>query len=202
MTETIVIGNKEAKVEDIRKQAEERGCPVQKALYYVTEFLSGPMCGKCFPCSMGSYEARLRLQNIANGSGDESDLRVLRRIAKDMGEASMCKKGKDTARFMLDWMGTHEFVAHITGSCPSKQCVAYVEYRVVPGKCTACGLCLDACPHHAIFGQKRKPFHSGYPSFEIRQKKCVKCDACRPVCPEGAIIIADAGPGGNEAAGQ
>jgi ferredoxin len=194
MTETIVIDKKEPKVEDIKKQAEGKSCPVQRALYYVTEFLSGPMCAKCFPCSMGSYEARLRLENIVGGAGSEADLRALRRISTDMIEASMCKKGKDTARFILEWMGTDEFELHIGGSCPSKQCAAYVEYRVLPDKCTACGVCLEACAHHAIFGQTRKPYYNGYPPFEIRQKKCVKCDACRVVCPEGAIIIEDAGP--------
>ncbi|HWR58297.1 MAG TPA: NADH-ubiquinone oxidoreductase-F iron-sulfur binding region domain-containing protein [Thermodesulfovibrionales bacterium] len=195
MTETNLIEKKEAKVEDIRKQAEEKGCPVQMALYYVTEFLAGPMCGKCFPCSMGSYEAKLRLQNIVNGSGTEADLRILRRIATDMNESSMCKKGKDTAKFILDWMNSDVFERHIAGSCPTMQCTSYVEYRVVPERCTRCGVCLEACTYHAIFGQKGKPFLSGYPSFEIRPKKCVKCDACRVACPEGAIIVSDAETG-------
>jgi len=192
MTETLAIHRKELKVEDIRKQAEEKDCLVQKALYYVTEFLSGPMCGKCFPCSMGSYEARLRLQDILSGSGTEAHLSALRRIAVNMSEASLCKKGKDTAQFILDWMNTDIFEQHIAGNCPSMQCVSYIKYVVVPGRCTACGVCVDVCKPHAISGEKKKPFFSGYPAFEIRQKRCVKCDACRTACPEGAIIITGA----------
>jgi ferredoxin len=192
MTETTAIEKKELKVEDIKKNAEEKGCPVQKALYYVTEFLAGPMCGKCFPCSMGSYEARIRLESMVKGAGTETDLGILRRIATDMLEASMCKKGKDTARFILDWMSMDAFALHVGGNCPSMECAACIEYRVVPEKCTACGVCRDACAHNAIFGQRSKPYYNGYPAFEIRQKRCVKCDACRPACPEGAIIITNA----------
>ena len=40
---------KEPKVEDIKAAAEGKGCPVQKALYFVTEFLAGPMCGRAVP---------------------------------------------------------------------------------------------------------------------------------------------------------
>ena len=123
---------KEAKVEDIRKSAEERDCPVEKALYYVTEFLSGPMCGKCFPCSMGCYEAKLRLQNIADGRGNDDDLAALSRIAGNMLEASMCKKGKDSARFIREWLDTDIFKKHVDGICPSGSCVALIEYRICP----------------------------------------------------------------------
>ncbi len=44
MTET-----KEKKTIDIKKEADEIACPVKRAVYFVDEFLKGPMCGKCFP---------------------------------------------------------------------------------------------------------------------------------------------------------
>ncbi|MCL4477149.1 MAG: 4Fe-4S binding protein [Nitrospirae bacterium] len=192
MTEKSATEKRELKVEEIRTLAEGKGCPVQKAFYYMTEFLAGPMCGRCFPCAMGSYEARIRLETIVNGRGREADLWALKRIAGDMLESSMCKKGKDTAKFVLQWMSTDEYDKHIGGICPSMKCPAFIEYRVIPDKCDNCGICLDACKYHAIFGQKKKPFHSGYPPFEIRQKKCVKCDECRKVCPTEAIVIVEA----------
>ena len=96
----------EPKVDDIKAAAEEKGCPVQKAKYYITEFLSGPMCGKCLPCSLGSYEAAVRLDRLVEGRGGEADIAALRRIATEMLDGSMCKKGKDTAKFILDWMDT------------------------------------------------------------------------------------------------
>jgi len=181
----------EPKVDDIKAAAEEKGCPVQKAKYYIVEFLSGPMCGRCLPCSLGSYEANLRLDNLLEGRGSEADVAALRRIASEMLVGSLCKKGKDTAKFMLEWMDTGVYQEHIEGRCPDRKCLAYIEYRIIPEKCTLCGLCKDACKHGAVLGEKRKAYLGGYRPFELRQKKCVKCDECRKVCPEEAIVILD-----------
>lgn len=186
---------KEIKVEDIRSAAEERRCPVQRSLYYMEEFLAGPMCGRCHPCMLGTYEAVVRLKNIIGGQGTEQDLSVLRYIASEMLEGSMCKKGKDSARFMLQWMEGDVFTAHIEGRCPDRECLAFVEYRVIPEKCTMCGLCKDVCRYGAVFGEKAKPFVGGYLPFEIRQKRCTKCDECRKVCPTGAIVIVESKSG-------
>ena len=184
---------KELKVEDIKKEAEGNSCPVQKALFYIEGFLSGPMCGRCFPCEMGSYEARIRLAAIAEGRGTEADAAALKRIAGQMIEVSMCKKGKDTARFLSEWMESPEFFTHVAeGVCQSGQCASYIEYRINPDKCTMCAACKSACKHAAIFGEKKKFWLSGYPDFEIRQKKCTRCGECIKVCPEGAISITTA----------
>lgn len=183
---------RELKVEDIRKLAEEKSCPLQKALYYIGEFYSGPMCGKCFPCSLGSYEAKIKLQKIMDGNGTERDLEILKVIANDMLAGSMCKKGKDTAQFILQWMETGVFDEHINGVCPDMVCHAFIEYRIIPEKCNNCGICIDVCKYSAIFGEKAKPFQSGYLPFEIRQKKCVKCGDCLDVCPTGAIVVVKA----------
>jgi ferredoxin len=183
---------KELKTDDIKKAAEEKGCPVQKALYYVTEFLSGPMCGRCFPCAFGSYEARLRLTNLTAGNGTEDDLSALKRIASNMANASMCKKGKDTAKFILEWIDTDTFAKHTGGICPEKTCAALIEYRIIPEKCDLCGICREACKFGAIHGEKKKPYLSGYLPYKIRQKVCTKCGDCITVCPTGAIILVDA----------
>lgn len=183
---------KELKTEDIKKSAEEKKCPVQKALFYIEGFLDGPMCGKCFPCALGAYEARIRLQNIISGNGVDSDIPALKRIAEIMLESSRCKKGKDTAAFLLEWMKTNVFSAHIEGSCPDKECIPFIEYRVIPEKCILCGLCKDVCNFNAVFGEKKQQFLSGYFPFEIRQKRCVKCGECIKVCPVDAIIVAEA----------
>lgn len=184
------------KVEDIKNDAESsRACPVDQSLYYINEFLSGPMCGKCFPCSLGCYEARIILSHIIEGNGTEEELLNLKRIAGDMLIGSMCKKGKDTARFILEWMETDVFKKHLEGICPDKTCIAFVEYRIIPEKCDLCGICVSACKYGAIHGEKKKPFLSGYHPFEIRQLKCVKCGDCLPVCPTGAIILVDARAG-------
>jgi len=183
---------KEKKLEDIKKEAEQKNCPVQRSLYFVDEFLSGPMCGRCLPCSLGSYEARIRLKKIAGGIATDEDIASVKRIASNMLEASMCKKGKDTARFILDHIDSKDFTGHISGVCPSHECLEYIKYIVVPEKCTMCGICLHACKDNAIKGEKKKTFLSGYQPFEILQKRCTKCGECLKVCPEEAIIIVDA----------
>lgn len=188
MTEQI----KEPKVEDIKTAAEEKSCAVQKALYFVTEFLSGPMCGRCFPCAMGSYEARIRLQTLVDGSGSVADIQALNRIAEDMVTASFCKKGKDTGKFILDWIGTGVYQEHVEGNCPALQCASLIEYRIDTGKCTMCGECKAVCKSFAIHGEIQKAYKSGYLPFEIRQRRCTRCGECIKVCPAGAISLVGA----------
>ncbi|MBI5741162.1 MAG: 4Fe-4S binding protein [Nitrospirae bacterium] len=180
---------KEKKLEDIKKEADEKKCPVQKSLYFVDEFLSGPMCGKCFPCSFGSYEARVRLRRLAGGSGSGEDIAAVKRIASNMSEASMCKKGKDTAKYMLEHVDSREFTDHVSGVCAQRECMDYFKYTVIPDKCNMCGDCLDVCRDNAIIGEKRKSYLSGYSPFEIAQKRCSKCGECMKVCPTGGIVF-------------
>jgi NAD-dependent dihydropyrimidine dehydrogenase PreA subunit len=52
-----------------------------------------------------------------------------------------------------------------------------------------CGICQDVCKDNAIIGEKRKPYLSGYLSFEIVQKRCTKCSECIKVCPYNAIEL-------------
>jgi len=187
-----MVKETEKRLEEIKKEAEERKCPVQRSLYYIREFLAGPMCGRCFPCEMGSYEAEIRLEKIMEGNGSEGDISALRRIGSEMFESSMCKKGKDTARFILEWMETDSFKKHIEGICPDRECLAFIEYRIIPKNCIMCGLCQDVCRYNAVLGDKRMPYKSGYPPYEIRQRRCTKCGDCIKVCPTEAIVIVDA----------
>ena len=181
---------KELKIEEIRAEAESRvKCPVKRGLYYMTAFISGPMCGRCLPCALGSYEAGERLRNLTEGRGRETDIPVLRRIMNEMREGSLCKKGKDTARFVLEWLSTGIYEDHLRGRCPAEECVSLMEYRIIPEKCVMCGMCKEACSYRAIIGETKTPYLSGFPPFEIKEGMCVKCGDCLNVCPYGAIEI-------------
>jgi ferredoxin len=175
------------KMKDVLAKAEEKKCPVQQSLVFIEEFLSEPMCGRCFPCSMGSYEARIRIRKLVDGSGSDEDISAIREIAGTMAVASMCKKGKDTAKFLLENIDSDDFKNHLSGICENRECVEYIKYVIIPEKCTMCGVCQDVCRDNAILGEKIKPFMSGYAPFEIVQKRCTKCGECIKVCPEEAI---------------
>lgn len=181
--------NSNLKVEDIKTSAESKRCEVQKALFYVQNFLDESMCGKCFPCSLGIYEAKIRLQNIMERRGTAKDISALRRIAESMLVSSRCKKGKDSASFILEWMETGFFQEHLNDVCAKRECLAFIEYVIIPSRCTMCGLCQDVCKYYAIYGEKPNPYLSGYLPFEIRQKRCVKCGECVNVCPADAIVV-------------
>lgn len=186
----IVAEVKEKKTEEIRKEAEAgMRCPVNKALYYIEEFLSGPMCGKCFPCEMGSYEMRIRLKNLASGIGTQEDIEAIKKISREMSEVSMCKKGKDTAKFIAEWASGDQFEAHTKGNCPDMECLAFAEFTIIPGKCIMCNRCKEACKYNAILGEKKMPFKGGYLPYEIRQNRCTKCGDCFRVCPVGAVGV-------------
>lgn len=174
-------------MKDVQAKAEEKKCPVQQSLVYISEFLAEPMCGRCFPCSLGSYEAEIRLKKFIAGEATEEDIERLKRISSIMFDASMCKKGKDTAKFLAEKIESGSFSEHLGKDCADNECEALFEYVIIPDKCTLCGLCQDACKDNAIIGEKKKPWLTGYLPFEIAQKRCTRCGECIKVCQDGAI---------------
>lgn len=193
MSEERIEATEDKTLEEIRTEADAKACAVQKVFHFIGQFLSGPMCGKCFPCAFGSYEAKVRTGRLISRSGhvDETDIAILSRIGSLMKDGSRCKKGKDTGRYITDVLtnAEEEFRAHLSGICPRKECGALMEYRINPDLCTLCGKCLKACKDDAILGEAKKPFLSGYFPFEIRQKRCTKCGECVKACPENAVEI-------------
>ena len=180
---------KKVKMEDVQAKADEKSCAVQKSLTFVEEFLAEPMCGRCFPCSMGSYETRIRLRKLLDGTAAEGDILAVKTIASVMAEASMCKKGKDTAKYVQEQIDSNAFKEHLSGTCPAGECTHYLTYVIIPENCTMCGDCLDACKDNAILGEKKSAFLSGYSPFEIAQKRCTKCGECMKVCKYDAVKI-------------
>lgn len=174
-------------MKDVQAKAEEKKCPAQQSLIYIEEFLAEPMCGRCFPCSFGSYEARIRIKKLVDGLADDDDIRRLKRISSNMLEASMCKKGKDTAKFILEKIESEAFTFHIKRECADSECSSLFEYIIIPEKCIMCGKCQDVCKDNAVVGERMKPYMSGYMPFEIAQKRCTKCGECIKVCPDDAI---------------
>ncbi len=193
MSEEILTEEKGKTLEEIKKEAEEKACPVQRSLYLVEEFIAGPMCGRCYPCALGTQEAKIRLLRISQHleGVSSSDIEVVRRIASNMIGGSFCKKGKDTGRFVVETLtrSEEEFNQHLSGVCPKRECINLIEYVINPELCIMCGKCLEACKYNAIIGEKKESYRSGYLPFEIRQKRCTRCGECINICPTGAIEI-------------
>lgn len=182
------------KLKAIKSHADSKACPVEKCLDLVTAFLDGPMCGRCFPCALGCYEVKVRLERVAEGSGRNADVVAIRRIADNLLISALCNKGKKIAGYLLEWLDA-DLKAHIAGRCPHNVCKGFLEYRVIPSKCIVCGLCKEACQDRAILGTRRKHnYEAGSPPFEIRQKRCTKCGLCKDACPTGAIVIVTSAP--------
>jgi NADH:ubiquinone oxidoreductase subunit F (NADH-binding)/MinD superfamily P-loop ATPase/(2Fe-2S) ferredoxin len=185
-----IIG--EITIDEIRKDAEEKTCSVQKALTFIEEFIDGPMCGRCYPCSLGTEEAKIRLIRLSQHRDDasESDIQALERIAFYMIEGSYCKKGRDTGRFLAEKIESaeEEFRLHLSGICPKRECISSIEYVVNPDLCVACGACVKRCKYDAIKGETTESA-AGLLPFEINQKACVRCGQCVGVCPTGAIEV-------------
>ena len=184
---------KEKSVKDIIQDTEQHECPVQKSMLLLKEFLAGPMCGKCLPCPMSCYEMILRLNDLSQGTGTEDDVQKIEYIAPHMVSSSMCKKGKDTAKFIEETSKNEgdKYVAHTEGRCPDRECKDLFVYRVISDNCTMCGECKEVCKDDAIIGEKRVEYLSGYFPFEISEKRCTRCGECIKVCEFGAIEIVD-----------
>ena len=57
-----------------------------------------------------------------------------------------------------------------------------MPYRIISDECTACGLCLDACPSEAIKEEEDV--------FVIDEEACDDCGSCVEECVNEAIVEA------------
>ncbi len=173
----------------------ESKCPVEQtrgklAKFYNDDSKDG-MCSKCHPCKLGIYDAIKILELVQKGKGERKHVALLQRIAVDVKDGGMCKKGKDHADILAAFLKDHTAVLerHIQGVCAAHECSALVTYMVNPNLCTMCDKCRAACKDFAIEGQKLVPGKTGFTPYRIRQRRCTHCGECIKVCPENAIYI-------------
>jgi ferredoxin len=158
------------------------------------------MCSKCHPCKLGIYDAVKILESIQAGKGKDQYPAMLQRIAVEVKDGGMCKKGKDRADMLAAFLKDFpdDLVRHIKGACTHHVCARLVRYEIDPAKCTMCNKCAEVCKDFAIEGQKLVSGKTGFTPFRIRQKRCTHCGECVMVCPESAVIISDAALVGEE----
>lgn len=186
-----MTNERERSTGDIIREAGKISCPVRRTAFYIDAFVKDLMCGKCFPCALGSREVALILRDIASGKPAGDEMRALQRISDMMLVSSRCKRGRDTARFMAEMLRIDSFSLHMRGKCPDRECPSLIEYRILPERCTMCGECQAVCLDNALIGEKKVAYLSGYLPFVIASKRCSRCGECPKVCPEDAIVVVD-----------
>jgi len=163
---------------------DEASCMVDVAKYFLN-FLQDESCGKCVPCRLGIDRMLEIITDITEGRGTLKQLDLLEELADTVTQTSLCGLGKTAANPVLSTLRyfREEYEAHINHKkCPAGVCQALIEYYIDPEKCTGCGVCIKACPHGAISGQKKE-------THIIDTELCQKCGICRSECKFEAIQV-------------
>lgn len=172
-------------------------CPVNavrmKLVHFYNDDSKDGMCSKCHPCKLGIFDAIKILDAIQAGNGRDKDAAQLRRIAVDVKDGGMCKKGKDHADILSAFLAASsaDLERHIKGVCTYHECKQLVRYEIEPSLCTMCDKCREVCRDNAIEGQKKQTYKSGFTPYRIRQRRCTHCGECIKVCPEKAVVIVE-----------
>ena len=163
---------------------DEGTCMVDVAKYFLG-FLQDESCGKCVPCRIGVDRLLEIVTDITEGRGRREQIPLLRELADTVSVASLCALGKTAANPVLSTLRyfPEEYAAHVDHKkCPAGVCKALISYSIQADKCNGCGSCLRACPHDAIYGQKKKV-------HIIAEKECQKCGICVGECKFAAITV-------------
>ena len=151
------------------------------------------MCSKCHPCKLGIYDAIKIIEAIQAGKGAGKDIDQLKRIAVEVKDGGMCKKGKDHADILASFLANNleDLERHVKGVCTHRECTQLVRYEINASLCTMCDKCKEVCKDFAIEGQKKQPYKTGFTPYRIRQRRCTHCGECIKVCPEGAVFVSE-----------
>jgi NADH-quinone oxidoreductase subunit F len=163
---------------------DNKTCMVDVAKYFL-KFLLDESCGKCVPCRLGIDRMLEIVTDITEGRGRPEQIDLLKELAETVANTSLCGLGKTAPNPVLSTLKYFykEYEAHINNKCcPAGVCQALIRYEIDDEKCKGCGICLEACPHGSIRGEKKK-VHT------IDQDTCQKCGICIEECNRNAITV-------------
>jgi len=163
---------------------DEGTCMVDVAKYFLN-FLRDESCGKCVPCRLGVDRMLEIVTDITEGRGRPEQIDLLKELADTVSEGSLCALGKTAPNPVLSTMRYFydEYAAHVEKKrCPAGVCKSLISYTIHPEKCEGCGICIKACPHNAVRGEKKK-------AHVINLLECRKCGICVAECKFDAIMV-------------
>ncbi|MHB9074941.1 MAG: NADH-ubiquinone oxidoreductase-F iron-sulfur binding region domain-containing protein [Desulfobaccales bacterium] len=163
---------------------DDHDCVVDVARYFL-RFLEEDSCGKCLPCRLGLKGMQEFLNNFAQGKGSPEDIDALESLGRALVDGSLCGLGRSAPNPVLTSIRyfRDEYLAHIVDhKCPAGVCRDLITYRIEPGTCNGCALCVPICPQECITGEEKKP-------HTIDQEACIRCGACMDVCPVAAVVV-------------
>ena len=165
---------------------DDTDCMVDLARYFLS-FTQNESCGKCTFCRVGTKRMLDILEKICSGTGKESDLEELEKLAKWIRKGSICGLGKTAPNPVLSTLKyfRKEYEEHIQGICRTGKCKALIDYFITDD-CIGCTKCAQVCPVDAIAFLPHE-------KHEVDTEKCIKCDSCRLVCPVEAVITKSKG---------
>lgn len=161
---------------------DEDTCMVSIAKFYL-DFTQEESCGKCTPCRIGTKRIFEYLEKLTEGEATMDDLHNLKELCESVKDTALCGLGQTAPNPVLSTMEYYwdEYVAHVNGNCPAKECKALLSYTIDAEKCIGCTACAKKCPVDCISGERKEP-------HVIDEAVCIKCGACYDVCPVDAVI--------------
>jgi NADH-quinone oxidoreductase subunit F len=162
---------------------DETTCMVDMAKFFL-RFTQDESCGKCTFCRIGTKRMLEVLERITDGKGEEGDTDLLKELAYQIRNNTVCGLGQTAPNPVLTTLRyfPEEYEAHIREKkCPAHSCPALVNYTIRADACKGCTMCVKSCPADAISGEKKK-------AHEIDPVLCIKCGKCLETCKFNAVL--------------